>query len=266
MAISYDSPSTIIPRLVRDILAADSEIAAFFDRIALSDLYQLDGPILTPSLYVVPGTLSHERQVGGETESTYTLSVVAVLPYPTPFLHTLAAPAAPTLAQASGTGQHTGTLKYLVTQFNAQGESAATTPASITVTAKDVTVTAPTLAAGALGWRVWRTKANGLSYRHAATFRASETSWRDSLPDSALSDELAPIPFYAESLLDYVASVLYANENLTTSGTNYSTAAILCQQGKDEIATGRNLRVRELVVTIPTYINPATNVVISGSV
>ena len=266
MAISYTSPSTIIPNVVRSILANDAEIAGYFERIAVSDLYQLDGPLKTPSLYVVPGTLSHDRQVGGETESTHTISVVGVFPYPTPFLYSLAATAAPVVAQTSGTAQHTGAFVYYVTQFDANGESAASPGASISVSAKDITVTKPTLASGALGWRVWRTKAGGKSPRHAATLRASETSWVDSLPDAALSDELAPIPFYAESVLDYVASVLYANETLTYSGTNYATPALLCQQGRDEIAAARNLRVRELVVTVPTYIDPAANTVISASV
>ena len=266
MAISYTSPSTIIPNVVRALLAADAEIAAYFERIAVSDLYQLDGPIMTPSLYVVPGTLSHDRQVGGETESTYTLSVVGVFTYPTPFLYGLAATAAPSLTQSAGTGQHTGAMTYYVTQFDARGESIASPSAAITVTAKDVTVARPTLASGALGWRIWRTKAGGKSPRHAATLRASESSWLDTLPDAALSDELAPIPFYAESVLDYVASVLYANETLTYSGTSYASPALLCQQGRDEIASARNLRVRELVVTVPTYIDPAANTVISGSV
>jgi len=266
VTISYTSPSVIIPSVVRSILAADAETAAYFERIALSDLYQLEGPIKTPSLYVVPGTLSHDRQVGGETESTYTLSVVGVFPYPTPFLYSLAATAAPTVAQVSGTGQHTGTFYYYVTQFNEYGESAASPSASITVSAKDVTVSRPTLASGALGWRVWRTKANGKAPKHAATLRASEASWQDALPDAALADEMAPIPFYAEAALDYVASVLYANETLTSSGMNYATPALLCQQGRDEIASTRNLRIRELVVTVPTYINPMTNAVITGSV
>lgn len=265
MSISYASVSVEIPRLVREVLKADSDLAAYFEQITLADLYQLDGPIRTPSLYVVPGTLAQARQVGGESEGTYTVSVVAVLPVPTPFRHDLAALAAPTAALAA-TGPLTGAYGYRATQFNADGESVASPLLSVSPSAQWVTITRPSLASGALGWRLWRTEANRTAMRHLVTLRADAASFNDVLPDAALADELAPIPFYAEALLDHAAKVLYANERLLESGTAYASAALGVQQGRDEIATARNLRIRELVLTIPTYLDTTTSLVINGSV
>lgn len=263
--ISYVSVSSVIPALVRDVLAADSDLAAYFEQIALADLYQLEGPIRTPSLYVVPGVMQQARQVGGETEATYSISVAAVLPVPTPFRYDLAALAAPTSALASS-GPLTGVYGYRVTQFDATGESAASALLIASPSAQWVTVTRPSLASGALGWRLWRTEANRTAMRHLVTLRADATSFNDTIPDSGLGDELAPIPFYAEALLDHAAKVLYANEMLTSSGTHYATAALTVQQGRDEIASARNLRVRELVVTVPTYFDSTSSLVLTGSV
>jgi len=265
LSISYASVSVEIPRLVRDVLAADADLAAYFEQITLADLYQLDGPIRTPSLYVVPGALAQERQVGGEAEGLYAISVVAVLPPPTQFRHDIAALAVPTSALAA-TGPLTGTYGYRVTQFNADGESAASPLLTVAPSAQWVTVTRPTLASGALGWRLWRTEANRTAMRHLVTLRADATSFKDTIPDAGLADELAPIPFYAEALLDHAAKVLYANETLLESGTAYASAAMAIQQGRDEIASNRNLRIRELAVRVTTYINTTTSLVINGSV
>ena len=265
MSISYASVSVEIPRLVRDVLAADADLAAYFEQISLADLYQLEGPIRTPALYVVPGTLAQARQVGGEAEGVYTVSVAAVLPVPTPFRYDLAALAVPTSALAAS-GPLTGTYGYRVTQFNADGESVASPLLTVAPSSQWVTVTRPTLAGGALGWRLWRTEANRTAMRHLVTLRADATTFKDTVPDAGLSDELAPIPFYAEALLDHAAKVLYANERLPESGTASASAALAVQQGRDEIALARNLRVRELVLTIPTYFNTTDSLVITGSV
>jgi len=265
MSISYASVSVEIPRLVREVLAADPDLVAYFEQITLADLYQIEGPIRTPSLYVVPGALVQARQVGGETEGAYSVSVVAVLPVPTPFRHDLAAPTVPTSALASS-GPLTGVYGYRVTQFNADGESAASPLLSVTTAAQWATITRPSLAANALGWRLWRSEANRTAMRHLVTLRADATSFKDTIPDSGLADELAPIPFYAEALLDHASAVLYANERLLESGTAYASAALEAQQGRDEIASNRNLRVRELVLNVKTYINTTTSLVINGSV
>lgn len=265
MSISYASVSVEIPRLVREVLKADADLAGYFEQIALADLYQLDGPIRTPSLFVVPGTLAQTRQVGGEAEGTYTVSVAGVFPVPTPFRYDLAALAAPTGALASS-GPLTGSYVYRITQFNADGESAASPTLTVAPSAQWVTLTRPSLTSGALGWRVWRGEANRTALRHVVTLRADVASWKDTIPDSGLGDELAPIPFYAEALLDHAAKVLYANESLTDGGIRSASYALAVQQGRDEIASARNLRIRELVLTIQTYIDTTTSLVINGSV
>jgi len=267
VSISYASVSTDIPRRVREILAADADLAAFFEQIALADLYQLDGPIRTPALFVVPGVLRRDRTVGGEVEGEYLVSVAAVLPVPTPFRYDLAAPAAPTGALSS-TGPLTGTYLYRVTQFDATGESAASAALSVSPSGQWVTLTKPTLSGSALGWRVWRSKAGKQALLHCVTLRADVTTWKDTIPDSGLGDELAPIPFYAEALLDHAANVLYANERLydSSNGLAYASAAVTVQQARDEIATDRNLRIRELAITIPTYFDSTDSQVINGSV
>lgn len=248
------SPHAVIPLVMREILAANATLAAFFDRIAAVERRQLRGPMVTPSLLVVPGALKQGREIGGDFEADYTVNVLGVFPSEVPWIPDLAALAAPSVT-ASGTGTLTGAFRYRVTQANEDGESEAGAEATVTADADIVTVTRPTLAAAATCWRAWASDAGRTGLRWGATLPASVTSWID---DGTRRDELAPIPFFAEDWLDEAQKVLIANETLEWLGIRYASAAMGCEQSGDDLIAVRNVRVRELVVTVPTLIDPLT--------
>ena len=77
---------------------------------------------------------------------------------------------------------------------------------------------------------------------------------------------MAPIPFLVEDKLDDVQSVLIRNESLTWAGTRYATEAMECQIMGDEVVPVRNLRLRELLVKIPTLVDPVTKRIVTESV
>lgn len=248
------SPHAVIPLVMREILAANATLAAFFDRIAVVERRQLRGPMVTPSLLVVPGALSQRREIGGDFEADYTINVLGVFPAETPWIPDLPALDAPSVT-AAGSGTRTGLYRYRITQANEWGESEAGAEASATADADIVTVTRPTLAATATCWRAWASVAGKTALRCAAALPASVTSWID---DGTRRDELAPIPFFAEDWLDEAQKVLIANETLEWLGIRYASAAMGCEQSGDDLIAVRNVRVRELVVTVPTLIDPLT--------
>lgn len=247
-----DSPHAVIPLVVREILAADAGLAAFFDRIAVVERRQLRGPIVRPSLLIVPGVLTQVREIGGTMDCTFSLSVIGVFPPETQWSPHLAAVQAPTLSVA-GSGSMSGVYRYRITQANELGESEAGTEAtSATAASNQITVTRPTLAAGATCWRVWASDAGRTALRWSATLPAATTTWAD---DGTRRDDLAPIPFLAEDWLDGAQSVLLQNETLEYSGTRYATAAMECEVSGDDVLPTRNLRIRELVVKVPTLVD-----------
>ncbi len=252
------SPHAVIPEVIREILAANATLAAYFDRIAVVERRQLRGPIVTPSLLVVPGALKQQREIGGDMEATYSVSVLEVVPVGAAWIPDLAAPGAPTVS-VSGTGSRTGVYRYRTTQASALGESeAGDERVSAAATGNAITITRPSLAASATCWRVWASDAGRTALRWAASLPASVTVWAD---DGTRRGELAPIPFAAEDWLDEAQKVLIANETLEWSGVRYASAAMECEQSGDEIVPVRNLRVRELVVTVPTLIDPLTKTI-----
>lgn len=249
------SPHAVIPLVIRELLAADAGLAAFFDRIAVVERRQLRGPIVTPSLLVVPGTLTQVREVGGAMDCTYSVSVLAVLPPETQWSPHLAALAAPTVT-VSGSGSRTGVYRCSVTQADDLGESEAGAVAvSAAADSNRITITRPTLSSGATCWRVWASDAGRTGLRWAATLPAAVTSWED---DGTRRADLAPVPFLAEDKLDDAQSVLLANEVLSYGGLRYASAAMECETTGDEVVPVRNLRIRELLVKIPTLVDPVT--------
>jgi len=254
----YDeSPLARIPRKVRDVLAADAGLLAFFEgRISECDREELENPQTVPSLWVVPSKLTSERQVGGLIDARYEIGVIAVLPRLTPAVAGIAAPSVPTLV-ASGSGSLTGTYKYRLTAFGAAGESFASAAVSAAPSAQLVTVTPPSLPAGATGFRVWRTRANRDAYRWLHTIYGTG-SWVDNTADTSLGDELAPIRYYGERLIEEIARVLYVDESFTDAGECLADQALFCEPGPDRVIASRNLRFKALKVSIPTQINPET--------
>jgi len=254
----YDeSPLARIPRKVRDVIAADAGILAFAEsHISEGEYQDLENPIPLPSIWVVPLVARAERQVGGDVEISYDLSVVIALPRNTPAIPGITAPAVPTVA-AGATGGLTGTYQYRLTAYGSAGESYASTSASVTVTAKKITVTPPALPSGATGFRVWRTRAGKSAFRWVGTI-AGSVAWTDNVDDTDLGDELAPIRYLGERVLEEIASVLYTAEPLYDSTKYVSDANLLCRPGPDRVISGRNMRLKTLIVTVPALINAQT--------
>lgn len=254
----YDeSPLARIPRKVRDVLAADAGLVSFFEgRISECDREEIENPQAVPSLWIVPSKITSERQVGGLIDMRYEIGVIAVLPRLTPAVAGITAPSAPTVAAASG-GALTGTYKYRLTAFGTAGESFASASASAAPSAQAVTVTPPALPSGATGFRVWRTRAGRDAYRWVKTLYGT-AAWTDTVVDTALGDELAPIRYYGERLIEEIARVLYVDESFTDSGECLADQALFCEPGPDRVIAARNLRFKSLRVSIPTQINPET--------
>ena len=257
-----DTPHAVIPLVIREILAANAALAAFFDRIEVRERRQLRGPIVRPSLLVVPGTLAQLRATGGGMDCNFSVSILAALPPETLWTPTLAAHAAPT-AVAAGAGALTGDYRYRITQANEWGESEAGAELSVTADADVVTVTRPTLSASATCWRVWASVAGRTALWWGATLPAATTSWID---DGTRRDDLCPIPFLAEDKLNDAQSVLMQNESLTWSGVRYATEAMESQIVGDDVIPVRNIRLRELLVKIPTLVDPVTKRILTGRV
>lgn len=254
----YDeSPLARIPRRVRDVLAADAGLVAFFEgRISECDREDLENPQTVPSLWVVPGKLTAERQVGGNVLARYELGVIAVLPRLTLAVAGIAAPSAPTLAATSG-GALSGAYQYRLTAHGAVGESFASASASVSPSNQAVTVTPPSLPSGASGFRVWRTRAGRDAFRWIKTLYGT-AAWTDTLADTALGDELAPIRYYGERLIEEIARVLYVDETFSDAGDCLADQALFCEPGPDRVIAARNIRLKSLKVSIPTEFDPTT--------
>lgn len=257
-----DTPHAVIPLVIREILAANAGLAAFFERIEVRERRQLRGQILRQSLLIVPGQLTQLRATGGGMDCNFSVSVLAAFPPEILWTPALAALAAPSVT-ASGTGSMTGAYRYRVTQANEWGESAAGAEATVTADADVVTVTRPSLAASATCWRVWASDAGRTALRWAATLPAAATSWVD---DGTRRDDLAPIPFLAEDKLDDAQSVLIQNESLTWEGVRYATEAMEAQIVGDDVIPVRNIRLRELLLKIPTLVDPVTKRILTERV
>jgi len=258
MSSVYDeSPLARIPRKVRDVLAGDAGMMAFTENhISEGEDSDLENAVPLPSLWIVPLAPNEQRQVGGFVEINYDLALFLALPRSTPATSEIAAPSAPSVA-AGGTGSLTGTYRYRLTAYGAAGESYASESASITVSGKTVTVAPPALPAGATGFRVWRTKAGMDAFRWIGVIIGT-SAWTDNTSDSDMGDELAPIKYYGQRVIEQAASILYAAEPLFDVTEDISDASLKCYPGPDRLVTSRNMRLKTLVITVPAFIDPVT--------
>lgn len=258
MSSVYDEgPLARIPRKVRDVLAADAGLLAFTEgHISEGEDSDLENAIPLPSIWIVPLAPNEQRQVGGFVEINYDLALFLALPRSTPATAEIAAPTAPTVA-AGATGSLTGTYQYRLTAYGAAGESYASAAASVSVSGKDVTVTPASLPSGAIGFRIWRTKAGQSAFRWAGV-SIGAGPWTDNTPDSALGDELAPIRYYGQRVIEEASSVLYNAEPLFDVSEDISDASLKCYPGPDRLVSSRNMRLKTLVITVPALIDPVT--------
>lgn len=217
-----DLVDTLVPSRVRSVLASDSTLAAMFGTsIFANTAGQLVGrAVRAPAIEVVPITLKQNGRPGDHIEGTYLLHIYAYLPAETPADNALTVLSAPTLAAGSA-GALTGTCRYAVTGFTATAESFVSSPsASITVTAKRITVTVTTATFSAIGRRLWRTPLDGQRvYRYLATlYDNTTTTYLDNALDATLSDEIAPDVFLPQRISGAIKLALEAGQTLDSPG------------------------------------------------
>lgn len=252
MGIYSEKVTAELARITRSVLAADSDLLAFFgaEGIRLCDYEDLEGQIVPPLLAVVPGLEEHVRQMESTVEGMLPIHLFVYLPRATPTNPAITTPSAPSVAQGA-TGALTGAYRYRVTATTDEGESFASDASSLlTVTGKRITVTVPTIS-GAMGRRLWRTEAGRIAYRFLDVIPDNTTtSYTDNLADAYLGDELAPVQLSARNLMDHLRSVLWVGETLHDAGVDHADATLVFRNKADRIIPRRNLRQ---IVTTAQY-------------
>ena len=264
----YDeSPLSAAARLVAAELRKDTSLLAFFEgRILDMSTEELHGPIKTPTLAVAPRTPIQERQIGGAMDAGLGVVAFALLSRLTAGRSNLTTPASPSAA-AGATGPLTGSYAYRLTQFGPLGESWATAASTaISVTNKAITVTLPSLASGYYGFRLWRTTATGLAYRHRATIWAPTGTWTDTGLDAALGDELAPIRGFELNLLTEFQRIILTSEWLQETSVYRSEAIVSAAMGGSRLITDRNFLAIPIAFDVTVSYDPKTKLPTIGDV
>jgi len=256
----YDeAPGVVVPRAVAARLAASSELASFFGaRIFGSTFEEAMAPILEPTLAcVMRGEEDQLRQTGGGIRLVYVVGVSAFLPAPTPAVGWLTVPAAPTLASATA-GALTGSYDYRLTELMTDGESFSSARLTLSLTSQSPTLTMPAASSGSLGWRLWRSKAGLTACRWCATVPPGTATVTDTVADSALGDELAPVKGMREQLGNVIRAALYGTDNeiLPLDGHYRSAGALRVTVEEPRYAGRRNLMVYGLTARYFAYYNP----------
>ena len=238
-----DRASVRVLKAIRSAFAADADALAFFGSKGIRQVSSeaLDHAVRPPLLAIVAGQQKMSRVVGGEADLLYTVPVLMFLPRQTPVNPDVPIPAAPGVTPTTGT--LTGTFRYRVTGWNAEGESWASPEAVITLAGQGAAL-AFTAPPGVIGLRVWRTPDGGTGARYLETMQAGKLALVDSVPDCKLGDELAPVELFVENLKDFVRTILYQNETLREeTGVDIADACLVMDDRLDSIDHGRNLRV-----------------------
>lgn len=244
-------------RLVRHYLAANAALAAFFgaERIRSHSYEEMWARMEAPYMAVIPGKVKEKRLVGSKADVDVSVGIALFLQRQLPPHPSLAKPTAPTCTPSGSGGQLTGTYRYALTVYGADGESWASELTSCAPVGQDVTVTIPALPSGALGYRVWRSKVGGTCCRHLALVERGSTTYVDSLSDTALEDEYAPEEFLAERIAGQVKSVLASMETLHDLITGYQVADFQAafEDMTDGVSTQRNQRVKTIRATYVAF-------------
>lgn len=253
-----------IPHWVRYYLAADTTLSGIFgtENIQALESAEFGIELAAPYLAVTPLPLPDIRQTGQRFVADYPVWVTAFLPRPGRINRALSTPGTPALAEGAA-GLLTGTYYYAVTGWNGDGESwASERSASITVTAKKITVTIPTVS-GAWGRRLWRTKAGRTFPQFLCVIpENTSTSFSDNLPDSHLVEEMAPDEWFGQKLSGAIkASLMTSNAQvLKDSGTLEPLVDGLfgLTEVSDRVIPGKNQRRLVLRVTYGVYADGQT--------
>lgn len=254
-----ESPTSAIPRLVRNLLAADTTgLATFFDEISVADLPQFELPLSAPSLRIYPGNPKRERAVGGPINLVYDVSINVILPRPTPGRSSRTIPAKPVISSASSGSGVTGVWEYRLTEFGEDGESNASDETSVTLTSQLPTIALPALTTGGQGFRIWRSRKGCTACRWAGISWQGSVNWTDPVVDADLGAELAPVLLQGERLVDAITAVLLSGEYLLESGSVHADIVLAVDTPPATVVQGRNLWRQEIRATLGSYYDPIT--------
>lgn len=251
---------------VRARVAANEDLLAFNEgRILAADWEELDGPLVTPALYISP------KRMDGKRMPSQTISLDAVfrfrqyLPRATPGTDSIASPARPTV---TGTGTVASGYYCGVTAFNSRGESWLTRAALPSDTNPISRVNAAarswswSAVAGADGYRLWRTTDGGLAMRWLAT--TDRLVFDDDVPDTELGVELAPVKFLAAIVKSYLMVTLLGGEVYRTpTGRQLADPATETIDIEDRPLPARNLRILAFDASVPSRITVARQAAVS---
>jgi hypothetical protein len=247
------SPHVEVGQRVATKLAAFSDLLGFFgSRIGLVAQNEMDYTIPESLLAVIASEGTNQRQVGGDIEADFPVTVRAILPAPTPATQAIAIPAAPTAAPVGSAAA----ASFRLTEFGDRGESYA---GAIVVSTNGATLTLPALSGAGKGFRIWRTKGTSTQFRWAGTARAA-SAWIDHVTDARLGDELAPDwNQIGEQIRTAVARALFGrdNETLPKDGT-YATYCNLIGKRIEPKVNNRNLWIFDFVLTYQSRYDPTT--------
>ncbi|MCK6685841.1 MAG: hypothetical protein L6R30_25880 [Thermoanaerobaculia bacterium] len=243
-----EPPATQLARIVADVLANDSELAAFFeDRIASAENAELLLPQNQHVLYVLPVSWKPQGQCGGRQALEVTLKIRAYLPRTAPAVGYVPIPSFSVLNPGS-------LYQYRLTQFTDRAESFASDPVGAAGLA---TLPLPGLVDGVKGYRVWRSEPNRTACRWIATvFTGGE--WTDT--GAPGRDEIAPVRGISDRILGHIESVLRREDNeYLPEGTQYNADALLeIRPQPPQISTRRNAMAYEMEAVYQTIYDPRT--------
>lgn len=242
-----------IPRLVTAALRADSTLMSFVRGVWRVGSRKLAGWQPKPPYILVTAERKEDtRMVGASLYGPYEMAVTLVLHPEQPVNAAVTGPAMPTLATGSA-GVLTGSYHYALTSWDGSGETYVKEDPNgtlqiagpLSLTAQRATVTLPSLGS-ASGFRLWRTKANGSAlYFHSCQAQSGDIT--DNVPDSALQEEIAPMPNLAESVTGRIRQVLFASETLREGGYGHARAALKLTDEPKEYDAGLNVTCVRLV-------------------
>lgn len=246
-----DTIESVMPRLVRDVLIADSTLAAFFGTGAIRDhdYQELLGPLRPPYLAVAPFKMDEKFYPTQKGVAEFRVVVGAYLPRQIPIDPSLAVLAAPSVS-SGGSGTLTGEYTYAVSGYTATGTSYISPVTTVSLSSQKASITV-SAGSGLAGRILWRTKA-GRSYLQYLT-AITGTTHTDDAADTALGDDLAPEPFLGRRLRGAIKRALKAQENLTVAGIQNAEMILGFGDMSDDVSGGRNCRVMVTEIVYQLY-------------
>lgn len=263
---------TSVPRLAYEVLASDADLLGFFGAAGIGFHGREEAraglfPPRVPYLASIGDRAGDTRGLGNTGRRVIPVLVVGYVHPLQPCLPDITPPSVVTLG-AKAAGVLTGSYRWLLTKTTAAGESfvgevpgpggkIVAWSAAALVSAEQITLNIP--AHGGTGARLWRCEASGTRFRFrkyisgagGGTFVDGATG-DTGAPDSALSQESAPIRHGTERLMEYVNTVLAGREPLAQDNRAQVYKAMTFDEIGDDYLPALNVRRVTLEAAMPT--------------